>query len=173
MTAPVTPAEERATGSVRVTASSLNVRAEASADAAVVTRVRRGTRLDVLSEGAGWVRVRLASGETGWVAAKHVSRGAETQQQPRRRGGCPPDSDYSFTKTPVPRFSDSGSHGLVVVEASVNTAGVVTSTRIVKNETGDEALGILAEREIRSSTFRAPVRSCVPRAFIFTYKRSF
>jgi TonB family protein len=172
--APAPASEQRATGSVRVTASTLNVRADANASAEVVTRVRRGTRLDVLEERQGWIRVRLASGEQGWVAAQHVSRGdAPAASTSRRRGGCLPDSDYSFTKMPTPSFSDRGAHGLVVVEASVNTKGDVTSTRIVSNGTGDESLAFLAEREIKSAKFQPPIRNCVPRAFIFTYKRSF
>ncbi|HVS31335.1 MAG TPA: SH3 domain-containing protein [Thermoanaerobaculia bacterium] len=166
---PVTAPAGRVTGSVQVTASTLNVRAGASANDEIVTRVRRGTRLDVIEESKGWLRVRLASGQTGWVSSQHVSRG---DAAPRRRG-CPPNSDYSFVKAPVPAFSDSDSHGLVVIEAAVNTAGVVTSTKVTMNSTGDPALAALAEREIRSATFRAPVVNCVTRSFIFTYKRSF
>ncbi|MBK5259852.1 MAG: SH3 domain-containing protein [Thermoanaerobaculia bacterium] len=160
---------ERASGSVRVSASSLNVRAEASSTAAIVTKVRRGTKLDVLGEEKGWIRVRLASGESGWVSAQHVSRDAPA----RRRKGCTPDSDYSFAKTPVPTFSDSGAHGLVVVEATVDSKGNVMSTKVISNSTGDEALAFLTEREIKAARFIAPVRDCATRSFIFTYKRSF
>jgi TonB family protein len=128
----------------------------------------------VIADDNGWLRVRLASGEEGWVSAQHVSRDLRAQSDaPRRRAGCPPDSDYSFVKTPVPTFSDSGAHGLVVVEATVNESGTVTGTKVVSNGTGDASLGALAEKEIRSATFQAPVRSCVRRAFIFTYKRTF
>ncbi len=161
---------ERVTGSVRVSASSLNVRAEASSSAEIVTKVRRGTKLDVLAEENGWIRVRLASGDVGWVSAQHVSRG---DVPARRRKGCAPDSDYSFAKTPLPTFSDSGAHGLVVVEATVDAKGNVTSTKVISNSTGDEALAFLTEREIKAARFIAPVRDCVTRSFIFTYKRSF
>ncbi|HKR63872.1 MAG TPA: TonB family protein, partial [Thermoanaerobaculia bacterium] len=64
-------------------------------------------------------------------------------------------------------------HGIVVVEASVNAKGVVTGTRVVSNSTGDDALGFLAEREIKSARFSPPLRDCVARAFIFTYRRTF
>jgi outer membrane biosynthesis protein TonB len=73
----------------------------------------------------------------------------------------------------MPSFSDSGSHGVVVVDATVNTSGDVTATKLVSNTTGDEALAFLTEREIKSAKFVAPIRNCVPRAFIFTYTRSF
>lgn len=167
-------AEERIIGSVRVTASALNVRAEASTDAEVVEQVKKGTALDVLREDESWVKVRLASGRTGWVASRFVSSGkASTKTRTTRKGGCPADSDYAFTETPTLAFSDSGAHGLVVVEANVNASGHVTKTRVVSNATGDEALAFLAEREIKGAKFSPPIRSCIPRAFIFTYRRTF
>jgi uncharacterized protein YgiM (DUF1202 family) len=167
----ITPSQP--TGTVRVTASSLNVRADASTSSTVVAQVRRGTRLSVLADENGWLRVRLASGEEGWVSAQHVSRDLRAQSDAPRRQGCPPDSDYRFVKTPVPTFSDSGAHGLVIVDATVTERGVVTATKVVSNGTGDEALGFLAEKEIRSAEFEAPVKNCVRRSFIFTYKRTF
>lgn len=173
---PASPVEERVIRSVRVAATSLNVRASASTDAEVVTQVRKGTALDVLREDESWVEVRLADGSTGWVAARFVSGGGETKQAGARKkksGGCPADSDYAFTETPMPSFSDRGAHGIVVVEANVNASGTVTKTRVVSNGTGDETLAFLAEKEIKAAKFSPPIRNCVPRAFIFTYKRAF
>jgi TonB family protein len=168
---------DAAARNVYVTASVLNVRMEATTRSEVVTTARRGEKLEVIdppdSSGA-WIRVETASGARGWVAAQHVSSSApRAARSARRRRGCRPDSDYRFVKTPTPRFSDSGAHGLVVVEANVDASGVVRSTNVISNSTGDEALGVLAEREIRDARFEAPVRDCAPRAFIFTYKRSF
>ena len=40
---PAAPVEERVTGTVRVTASALNVRREPSGDAEVLTQVKKGT----------------------------------------------------------------------------------------------------------------------------------
>ena len=168
------PVEERVLGTVRVTASALNVRAESSADAEVIVQVKKGTELSVLREDESWTKVRLADGRTGWVASRFVSRGGAEPKKARSRGGkCPPDSDYAFTETPMLAFSDSGAHGLVVVEANVNAKGVVTSTKVVSNGTGDETLAFLAEKEIRGAKFSPPIRGCVPRAFIFTYRRTY
>lgn len=170
------PAEEQVLGTVRVTASSLNVRAEASTEAAVLAQVKKGQALDVLREDESWTKVRLASGETGWVASRFVSKGTATKTAAapaRRKGGCPADSDYAILETPPLSFSDRGARGLVVVEANVSAKGVVTSTKLVSNGTGDETLGFLAEREIKAAKFSPPIRNCVPRAFIFTYRRTF
>jgi len=164
------PQIQRELGPGHVTATALNVREEPNTDSAVLTMLRRGAPLELIEEKEGWYRVRVASGQTGWVSVRYVSRGTPP---PRRRGGCPPDSDYAFEKSPLPSFSEDGHHGLVVVEASVNTNGDVTSTKVLSNTTGDPALAAKAEREIRSAKFTPPVRDCVKRAFIFTYKRAF
>lgn len=170
MVAPAPATEEKAIGTVRVTASQLNVRKDASTSADVVTQVRRGTKLTLLADDRGWLKVRLASGEVGWVSAQHVARDGENA--PRRKG-CPPDSDFTFVKSPLPDLREQKAHGLVVVDAYVDVKGNVTSTKVISNSTGDLALGSLTEREIRTAKFAPPVRNCVPRAFIFTYKRSF
>ena len=170
--APV-PQPQREPGPGRVTATALNVREEATTDSPALTMVRRGDTLHVIEEKDGWYRVRLASGQTGWVSAQYVSLGSAPAPAARRRAGCPPDSDYAFEKAPMPSFSENGGHGLVVVEANVNTEGTVTATKVVSNTTGDAALAAIAEREIRGAKFIAPVRNCVKRTFIFTYKRAF
>lgn len=162
-----------------MTASSLNVRREPSGDAEVVTQAKRGTELAVLLAGESWTKVRLGDGTTGWVASRFVARDGErkpagrSKSAARSRTGCPPDSDYAFVDTPVLRGSDRQASGLVVVEATVNTKGTVTSTKVISNTTGDETQAFLAEREIKSATFSPPIRNCVPRSFIFTYRRTF
>lgn len=173
---PAAPVEERVTGTVRVTASALNVRQEPSGDAEVLTQVKKGTELGVLRSDDSWVKVRLADGTTGWVAERFVAADGGRPSAKRtqtRRSGCAPDSDYAFLEAPRPSFSENGAHGLVVVEANVNVKGIVTSTKLVSNGTGDEALAFLTEREIKSAKFSPPIRDCQPRAFIFTYRRSF
>jgi len=161
--------QEPAIGTVKVTANTLNVRREASSSAEVIAQVRKGERLTLLSTADEWYRIRLGTGQIGFVSTQHVIREGAS----RARRGCPLDSDYQFVKTPTPAFSDTNSHGIVTVEASVDLRGNVTSTRVVGNTTGDRALGVLAEREIREAKFSPPVRNCVPKVFIFTYKRSF
>jgi uncharacterized protein YgiM (DUF1202 family) len=163
------PGQEKAIGTVKVTATTLNVRREAVASSEVVGQVRRGERLALLTAGDEWDRVRLGNGAVGFVSAQHVIREGAS----RARRGCPADADYQFVKTPTPSFSDSNAHGMVIVEANVDMRGNVTLARVVSNTTGDESLGALAEREIRQAKFSAPIRDCVAKAFIFTYKRSF
>lgn len=174
---PSAPAAETPIGSGRVNASLLNVRSEPSMEGEVIGHARRGERVTILAESGEWLRVRTGGGETGWVSSQHVARdgASSTSSSPTRprRGGCPPDSDYRFLTAPRPAFSEGGPHGVVTIEASVNAQGTVTSTRVVSNTTGEEALAAMAAREIKEAKFAPPVRNCVTRAFLFTYRRAF
>lgn len=175
MPAPPAPVEESVSGVVRVTASALNVRREPSSDAEVIVQLKKGTALGVLRSDESWMKVRLSDGSIGWVAERFVTREAAAQKRraAAKRTSCPPDSDFAFLETPTLTFSDSGAHGLVVVEATVSTKGIVTSTKVLANGTGDEALAFLAMREIKSAKFSPPIRDCGPSAFIYTYRKMF
>jgi uncharacterized protein YgiM (DUF1202 family) len=163
--------EEQATGTVLVNVSTLNIRADASTSAEIVGHARRGERLAVVGDSGSWLRVKLNDGTTGWVASQLVVREGAAARP--RRAGCPPDSNYSFVIAPKPSFSENGPHGMVVIEASVDARGIVTSTRVVSNETKEVALAAIAEREVRNARFAPPIRNCAPKAFVFTYKRAF
>jgi uncharacterized protein YgiM (DUF1202 family) len=183
VSAPSTPAppppsgtqpSSQSTRTVYVTASALNVREEPSTEADVVVQVKKNAELRVIGTDEAWLKVRLDDGRTGWVAERFVSeqQGQGRQQQAgKKRSGC--ESDYAFLQTPALSFTEQDAHGLVVVEASVSAKGVVTSTKVVTNKTGDPNAGAVAEREIRSAKFAPPIRNCVPRSFIFTYRRTF
>lgn len=166
---PAPAAEEKAIAKVRVTATTLNVRKDASLTSDVIAQAKKGDRLDLLSFGDEWDRIRLGDGTVGYVSVLHVIR-----EGSKSRKGCPADAEFQFVRTPTPAFSEGNTaHGIVTVEATVNVKGDVTATRVVTNTTGDESLGAMAEREIRQARFIAPIRNCMAKPFIFTYKRSF
>jgi TonB family protein len=168
--APARP-DESGLGTVRVNVSTLNVRSDASGSAEIVGHVRRGERLTIIADSGDWLHVKLGDGTSGWVSSQLVVREGAAARP--RRAGCPPDSNYSFVNAPKPSFDEGGAHGMVVVEASVDARGNVTSTRVVSNDTHDDALASTAEREVRNAKFAPPIRNCVPKAFFFTYKRAF
>jgi uncharacterized protein YgiM (DUF1202 family) len=153
------------------------VRTEPSTGAEVVAQLLKGTQVSIAgNEADGWQQVRLGDGRVGWVATRFVSEEkveARTRTAPasKKRSGC--ESDYAFLQTPALSFSQEDAHGLVVVEANVNAKGIVTSTKVITNKTGNPDAGAVAEREIRSAKFAPPIRNCVPRSFIFTYRRTF
>ena len=168
---PQPKAELKPIGTVKVTAKNVNVRSAPSLSGEVITQANKGDRFPLLENGDEWMHVRLSNGSDGYVSAGLVMREGAAN---KARKGCPADTDFSFAKAPLPSFSDNQTtHGIVTVDATVDTKGTVTATKIISNTTGDEALAFLAEREIKNARFVAPIRNCVPRAFIFTYKRSF
>ncbi|HUO85391.1 MAG TPA: SH3 domain-containing protein [Thermoanaerobaculia bacterium] len=163
MSQPVLEEAETVTGTVRVTASSLNVRVDPTTSSEKIASLRRGERVGLIREEDGWSRVRLASGHSGWVSSQYV----------RPDSRCEADRDFTFVVPPVPSFSDSGAHGIVVVEATVDVKGEVTSVKTVSNTTGATELAALTEREIRQTRFSPPVRNCRRIPFIYVYKRTF
>ena len=167
------PTSETPAESLTVLASTLNVRLEPSTSGAIVAKVSRGDRVTVLKREGAWSRIQTASGDIGWVASEHVGRASKQVRGSRSRSGCLADREFSFDRTPTPSFSEEGAHGLVVVEAEVDAEGNVRSTRIISNSTGDPAMAARTESELKTAKFIAPIRNCVPRAFIYTYKRSF
>lgn len=161
------PAAEKSIGSVRVKAATLNVRQGPSAGDSVLATARRGQKLELLGSDQAWSRVRLADGSVGWVSSKHVSR--ITAGAP----GCLPARNFSFIQAPQMSFYDGGPKGIVMVEASVDASGKVTSTKVTANSTGDASLAQKAATEIATARFSPPVTDCKPRAFIYIYRRGF
>ena len=149
----------------------MNVRRDPSMSGEVLKQAKKDDALTQLATMEDWTKVQLADGTVGWVASRFVST-SKTATSSKTAAGC--NTDFAFVKTPKPSFVEGAArHGLVVVDAYVSPSGDVTSTKVVTNDTGDPKLASLAENEIKSAKFEAPKRSCVARAFIFTYKRSF
>lgn len=56
-----------------VTASSLNLRAEPSTNAAIVTKAKKGDRVEVVDESDEWLQVKTRDGKVGWSLKKYFS----------------------------------------------------------------------------------------------------
>lgn len=114
---------EKSRGTVRVNATTLNIRKGPSAGAPVIATARRGEKLELLGSEQSWSRVRLADGSMGWVSSKHIAPFA-------LKTGCLPARNFSFVQAPPLSFSDGGPKGTVTVEASVDASGQVKSTDV-------------------------------------------
>ena len=167
------PKEEAVIGTAHVTTQTLNVRSAPSLDGEIVTHVKKGDKVSMLESGENWIRVRIDDGTIGWVSRPLVAIDGQKAVKVAKKNSCPADSDFQFANGPKPSFSENGAHGIVVIDVNVNTKGDVMSTKVLSNSTGDEALAFLAEREMKATKFIAPIRNCISRAFIFTYKRTF
>jgi SH3-like domain-containing protein len=85
-----------------VGAQMANVRSCGSVDCAVITTVPFGQRLDVLETVAGWHRIRLASGEKGWIAAYLTS---QTQQSLASPTSPPEPASQSDTQSKATKLA--------------------------------------------------------------------
>ncbi len=149
---------------VRVTAGRLNVRETPSTSALTVARVKKGERLAVVGRDGDWVQVRLADGRGGWVSGAYVKPDVP----------CAADKPGAELLSDVPlSFSQGAAIGKVVIEATVDSSGSVTSTRVVTDTTGIPELLQRALSEVKAFKFAPPVRDCKAVPFIYTYTRSF
>lgn len=148
---------------VRVVANRLNVRQGPGTDQPSLGKVKKGDRL-LLAEGTGeWWKIFLEDGREGWVKAEYV----------RREEPCLPDNPQpALISGPVLSF-EQGSRGVVVIHATVDAAGRVVATKIVRNTTGDETLVQLADSEVRQMIFSPPVKNCRSFGFVYVYTRNF
>lgn len=62
----------------KVTASSLNLRNDASTSAKIICSLKKDAKLIILSEQNGWYKVTTSDNKTGWVSAKYVAIGSNS-----------------------------------------------------------------------------------------------
>jgi hypothetical protein len=55
----------------------VNLRQGPSMDSKIISVLKKGTKLTVLEEKAGWLRVRLGDGTEGWVAKAMTTEGTQ------------------------------------------------------------------------------------------------
>jgi uncharacterized protein YgiM (DUF1202 family) len=61
--------------------ASVNLREGPSMDSKIISVLKKGTKLTVLEEKAGWLRVRLDDGKEGWVGKAMTSEGAQPKSR--------------------------------------------------------------------------------------------
>ena len=142
--------------------SALKIHAKAADDAPVVTTYQHGESVSVLSRRDAWAEVRIASG-SGWVHANELVDAAEATKQ--EADNVKPH----FTREPQP-VSQPGVHGEVVLEADVNTDGVVTNVRTLKNTTGSMSLEMRNAESLRKAVFTPVVRHGKREAFVYEHR---
>ena len=57
----------------QVIASTLNVRTGASTSNSVLTKINKGTTVDVLESSNGWYKIKLLNGQIGWVSSQYIT----------------------------------------------------------------------------------------------------
>jgi len=141
--------------------SALKIHTKASDGAPVVTTYQHGESVSVLSRRGAWAEVRIATG-SGWVHANELVGAAEATKEAD-------NTKPHFTREPQP-VSQPGIHGEVVLEADVNTDGVVTNVRTIRNTTGSASLEARNVASLREALFTPVVRHGRREAFVYEHR---
>lgn len=127
---------------------SLSVREQANDTAVVIATYPIGEAVSVLAKQGDWVEIRTGD-RSGWARAAEL----QTAQQ-QASGEANPEP--KFQRMPLP-VSAPSARGEIYIEASVNTDGDVTDTRIITNTTGIPALAAQNEAALKAAKFY-PIR---------------
>jgi TonB family protein len=127
----------------------------------VITRFQHGESVPVLTKKGDWVEVRTALG-SGWGHQSDLvsAEKAETQQ-----GTSAP----SFRHAPSP-VTAPGARGSIYILANVNTDGDVTSTKILENSTGSDALAAQNAAALERAKFYPIVQHGTRKPFEYYYR---
>jgi outer membrane biosynthesis protein TonB len=164
---PEKPADTTSAGAVYlVAAKTANLRKSPATSSATLGRLKKGDRITSLEEKNGWLRVKAANEQIGWVRRDLV----------RKDDGCMADRRELLLLPPMLHMSEAGApgaRGKVVVEADIDDKGDVKAVRVVKNETGSPERAELAKSEVLGVKFQPPVRKCRATGFTYVYTRTF
>jgi uncharacterized protein YgiM (DUF1202 family) len=142
--------------------STLKIHTKAADDAPVVTTYQHGESVSILSRRGAWAEVRVASG-SGWVHGNELEDAAEATKA--EADNVKPH----FTRDPQP-VSQPGAHGDIILEADVNTDGVVTAVRTLRNTTGLTSLETRNAESLRKAVFTPVVRHGRREAFVYEHR---
>ena len=142
--------------------SVLKIHSKAADDAPVETTYQHGESVSILSRSGEWAEVRTANG-SGWVHANELADAAEASKA--EADNVKPH----FTRDPQP-VTQPGVHGDVILEADVNTDGIVTNVRTIRNTTGSASLEARNAASLRQAVFTPVVRHGRREAFVYEHR---
>jgi uncharacterized protein YgiM (DUF1202 family) len=111
--------------------SELPVYAKPDDNSKVVTKYLSGESISVLAKKGDWSEVRTVSG-SGWVHSSDLTTAEGAKQEE-----ATPTPKFKVPPAPV---SAPAAHGVIYLEADVNTEGDVTHVDVLSNEPGDPTL---------------------------------
>ncbi len=145
-----------------VRGATLKIHTKAADHAPVITTYQHGESVSVLSTQGAWAEVRAGSG-SGWVHASELANAAEATQA--EADNVKPN----FIHTPEP-VSQPGASGELAFEADVNTDGVVTSVRTMRNTTGSQSLEQRNIASLQRAVFTPVVRHGKREPFVYEHR---
>jgi len=142
--------------------ATLKIHAKANDASSVVSTYQHGESVSVLSRRGEWAEVRTAAG-SGWAHAGELADAAEASKA--EADNVKPH----FVRGPEP-VTQPGASGDLVLEADVNTDGVVTNVRTISNTTGSMSLEMRNAQSLRQAVFTPVVRHGRREAFVYEHR---
>lgn len=142
-----------------VRGTDLKIHEKADDKSPVVMTYRNGESVSVMSKRGDWSEVQIAGG-SGWVHAGELANAAEATQ------ALADNLNPRFTHAPQP-VTQPGARGELVLEADVNTDGVVVNVRTVRNTTGSINLEQRNIASLRNAVFAPVVRHGKREPFVY------
>ncbi|WP_334111196.1 SpoIID/LytB domain-containing protein [Thermodesulfitimonas autotrophica] len=129
-------AGQGATGALVVKGEVVNLRTGPGTGYGIMRRMARGLRLELLEARDGWYKVRLATGQTGWVAGWLV------EAVPEVPAAQPPAREENVSRGPVPQAPASPQVPLFTARAFTRPIRVLLAANVpaVVSVYGDYAL---------------------------------
>lgn len=145
-------------------ADSASLYAEASTSSSVVATLSSGESLYLFYRATEWLRVRTASGVSGFIQPSALVASTCTRDRAEPRALEVPVLDLG---------KDEEKRGNVVIEAELDRDARILNTRVLENSTGDPALEQQAIGDLHRVRFLPPTKDCKPLPFFYTFTREF
>lgn len=142
----------------------LHIHQAPDAASPVVTTYKQGETVSIVAKRDGWAEIRLVNG-TGWVPEESLS--TEMKSADESEGAS---TTVRFKDAPSPVYSQSRTRGEIILEGTVNTAGIVTNIKTIRNTTGSESLERQNRAEFAQATFYPLLVKGKRVEFIYEYR---
>jgi len=139
----------------------LPVHAKADEASPVLTKYLSGESVSVLAAKGDWSEVRTVSG-SGWVKTADLTNAEAAKEEEKN-----PTPKFRIPPSPV---TSPSAHGVIYLEADVNTEGEVTKVDIVTNTTNDGALAQQNIAALMKAKFHPIVQKGQKKAFKYDYR---
>lgn len=141
--------------------SELPVYAKADEKSKVLTKYLSGESVSVLSKKGDWSEVRTVSG-SGWVHSSDLTTAEGAKQEEAN-----PTPKFRVAPQPV---SAPSAHGVIYLEADVNTEGDVTHVDVLSNEPNDPGLLQRNIEALKQAKFYPIVQKGQKKAFKYDFR---
>jgi len=154
-------------GTMYVSSDQAPVLERPDASGATLTTFKAGEAATILAVKDQWAEVRLDIDRSGWIAKEHLmdqSDGAEMRSTP---------TDIKFRRPPSPIFRAGSAKGVILLEASVDENGNVTTVRILSNTTGSPELERLNRDELLRAKFYPLISAGRKTQFVYSHRAEY